>query len=108
MNVYDDWLTYFCVTDRPGKLCYDFSISNDFTQMVNFPTWIPDSDSEIFLSVDASICSTDRFPHLGNSDPAVVLVSTDLPSSSKGQGMPLFNAQLMHFFLLIGTIFVIN
>ena len=76
--------------------------------MVNFPTWIPDSDSEIFLSVDASICSTDRFPHLGNSDPAVVLVSTDLPSSSKGQGMPLFNAQLMHFFLLIGTIFVIN
>ena len=97
-NVYHEWLTYFCGTNRPGKLCYDFSISNDFTQMVNFPTRVPDSDSEIFLSVDASICSTDRLPHLGNSDPAVVFVSADLSSSSRRQGMPLFNAQLMHFF----------
>ena len=40
-----DWLTYYGGTDRPGKLCYNFSISNDLTQMVNFPTWIPDCDS---------------------------------------------------------------
>ena len=33
-----DWLEYFDGTDQPGKLCYDFSISNDLTQMVNFPT----------------------------------------------------------------------
>ena len=37
-----DWLTYFSGTDRPGELCYNFSISNDLTQMVNFPTRIPD------------------------------------------------------------------
>ena len=36
-----DWLTYSGVTDRPGELCYNFSISNDFTQIVNFPTRIP-------------------------------------------------------------------
>ena len=36
-----DWLTYSSRTDRPGELCYNFSISNDLTQMVNFPTWIP-------------------------------------------------------------------
>ena len=31
-----DWLTYFGGTDRPGELCYNFSISNDLSQMVNF------------------------------------------------------------------------
>ena len=40
-----DWLTYSGGTDRPGELCYIFSISDDLTQMVNFPIWIPDCDS---------------------------------------------------------------
>ena len=40
-----DWLTYSGGTDWPGELCYNFSISNDLTQMVNFPTRIPDCDS---------------------------------------------------------------
>ena len=33
-----DFLTYSGGTDRPGELCYNFSISNDLAQMVNFPT----------------------------------------------------------------------
>ena len=59
-----------------------FTISNDLTQMVNFPTRIPDFDShspallELFLSSDASICSTMAFPPLGNSD---VVVSQIMP-----------------------------
>ena len=40
-----DWLTYSGGTGRPGELCYNFSTANDLTQMVNFPTWIPDCDS---------------------------------------------------------------
>ena len=40
-----DWLTYSGRTDIPGKLCYNFSMLNDLTYMVNFPTWIPDWDS---------------------------------------------------------------
>ena len=40
-----DWLSYSGGIDRPGKLCSSFSISNDLTQMVNFPTGIPDYDS---------------------------------------------------------------
>ena len=53
-------------------------ISNDFTQMVNFPTRILDCDShspallDFFLSSDASICSTMAFPPLGNSDHVIV------------------------------------
>ena len=81
-----DWLTYSGGTDRPGELCYSFSISNDLTQMVNFPTRIPDCDShspallDLFLSSDASICSAMAFPPLGNSDHVAVSVSTDFPS----------------------------
>ena len=63
-----DWLTYSGGTDRSGELCYNFSISNDLTQMVNFPTRIPDCDShsppllDFFLSSDTSICSATDFP----------------------------------------------
>ena len=84
-----DWLTYSGATDRPGELCYDFYISNDLTQMVNFPTRIPDCDShspallDLFISSDASICSTMAFPPLGNSDHIVVSVSIDFPSNSQ-------------------------
>ena len=41
-----DWFTYSDRTDRTVELCYTFSISNDLTQMVKFPTWIPDCDSD--------------------------------------------------------------
>ena len=69
-----DWLTYSGGRDQPGELCYNFFISNDLIQMVNFSTRIPDCDSHspallnLFLSSNASICSTMAFPPLGNSD----------------------------------------
>ena len=84
-----DWLTYSGGTDRSGELCYNFSISNDLTQMVNFPTRIPDCDShspallDLFISSDASICSTMVFPPLGNSDHIAVSVSIDFPTYSQ-------------------------
>ena len=64
-------------------------ISNEFTQMVNSPTQIPDCDShspallDLFLSSDASVCSTMTFPALGNSDHVLISVSIDFPSNSK-------------------------
>ena len=50
-----DWLTYYGGTDRPGELCYNFSISNDLTHMVNFRTWIPDCDSHHPALFDVSV-----------------------------------------------------
>ena len=64
-----DWLTYSGGTYRPGELCYNFSTSNDLTQMVNFPTQSPDCDChspallDLFLSSDSSICSAMAFLH---------------------------------------------
>ena len=40
-----DWLTYSDGTHQPDELCYNVSISNNLTQMVNFPTRIQDCDS---------------------------------------------------------------
>ena len=83
-----DWITYSGGTDRSGELCYNFSISNDLTQIVNFPTQIPDCDShspallDLFISSDANICSIMAFPPLGNSDHFVVSVSIDFPINS--------------------------
>ena len=75
-----DWLTYSDGTDRPDKLCYNFSISNDLTQ-------ISDCDSHslalLHLFLDTSICSTMAFPPLGYSDPVVVSVSIDFLSNPK-------------------------
>ena len=57
--------------------------------MVDFPTWIPDFDSynpallDLFLSSDASICSTMAFHPLGNSDHVVVSVSIDFSTNSQ-------------------------
>ena len=88
-DVYDeDWLIYTGGTDKPGELCYNVSISNNLTHMVHFPTRIPDSNShspvllDLFLSSDASICSTLAFPPLGNYD-VVISITIDFPSNSK-------------------------
>ena len=71
-NLYHkDWITYSGRTDRPSELCYNFSISNDLTQLVNFPTRIPNCEShspallDLFISFDASVCSTMAFPPFG-------------------------------------------
>ena len=76
-------------TDRPVELCYNFSISIDFTQVINFLTWIPDCDSHrpaffhLFLSSVDSICSAMAFPPWGNPDHVVVSVSIDFSSNSQ-------------------------
>ena len=63
--------------------------------MVNFPTHNPECESlrpalfDIFLSSDASICSTMAFSPLGNSDHVVVSVSIDFPSNSQWDA-PIF------------------
>ena len=86
-----DWATYSGGTDQSGELCYNISISDDLTQMLHFPFWIPDCDShspgllDLFITFDTSICSTMAFPPLRNSNSNHVLVSVsiDFPSNSQ-------------------------
>ena len=72
---------------------YNFSVSNDLTQIINFPTRIPDCEShspallDLFLSSEASICSTMVFPPLVNSNHVAVSVSINFPINSKQDTM---------------------
>ena len=65
-----------------------FFDSNNLTQMIRFSTWPPNLDShspallDLFISSNASICSTMAFSPLENPD-HVVSVSIDWPSNSK-------------------------
>ena len=62
---------------------------NDLTQVVKFPTRIPDFHShspallDFFLSSDAKICYAMAFPVWGNYDDFVVSLSVDFPSNSQ-------------------------
>ena len=62
---------------------------NDLTQVVKFPTRIPDFHShspallDFFLSSDAKICYAMAFPVRGNYDDFVVSLSVDFPSNSQ-------------------------
>ena len=83
---HNDWFTYSDEIDRHGELR---SLSNNLTQTINFPTWIPDSDShspallDLFISSDASICSMMALAPLPNSDHVVASVSIVFPIKSK-------------------------
>ena len=75
-----DWLTYSGGTDRSCELCYNFSISNGLTQMVNFPTRIPGFLTVLLCWIDLFLLTLVfvlqwLFPPLGNSDHVVVSVS---------------------------------
>ena len=85
-------------------------IGNDFTQMVNVPTRIPDCDSlsfallDLFLSSDASICSIMAFPPLGIL--IMLLSQIRLTFYRLYSGMPCFIALLMTIFVLFGMDFI--
>ena len=82
-----DWLTYSGVELIDLVNSIIILISQTTLTMVKFPTWIPYCDShspalsDLFLSSEASICSTIPFPPLQNSDHVVVSVSIDFPTS---------------------------
>ena len=84
-----DWLTCSGGTGKSVQLCYNLSFSKELTQVVNYPTQIPDCDSHsptllgLFLSCNTSICSTMAFAPLGNSVHVLVSVSINFLSNSQ-------------------------
>ena len=106
-----DWFTYSGGTDRSGDFCFNFKISNDLTQMLNFPTQIQNCDSHsstvlnLFLSSDASICSTLVFLHWK----ILIMLVSQFPLAFHHfhNGLIHFIALLMTLLVLIGSVFVI-
>ena len=106
-----DWLTYSGGTDRSGELCYNFSIANNPTHIVNFPTRIQDVILTVLLFWIYFFLLMLVFVLQSLSLHWVILIillsQFLLTFHQIHHGMPRFIAYLMIILLLIGTVFVI-
>ena len=98
-----DLLTYSSGTDIPNELCFNFSISDYFTEIVNLPA---------LRGCDCQICLFwfwylfySSFPSIWKFWSFCCSVSIDLPSNLKV--MPLVIVQLLTIPVQIGMVFVI-
>ena len=91
---------------------YNFSISNDLTQMVNFPTQIPECNFHstallnVLISSDAGICSTIASPPLGK---IMFMLLSQFPLTFHyiHNRISHFIALLMIILVFIGMVFMI-
>ena len=71
---HNEWLTHSRNIDIPGIATHNFSISQDLTQIVSSPTYIPDRASDgrylldLFLCSNSDDCVVKVLPPIGNSD----------------------------------------
>ena len=74
------WLHRAHTTDVAGQFCKEFAMAKDLTQIVDFPTHIPDRDDhqpyllDLFLCSNPDSCTVTSHPPLGKSDHMVVRV----------------------------------
>ena len=84
-------------------------ISNDLTQMVNFPTWIPDCDSHSPALLDISILLTLLFVLQWFSldwEIPIMLLSQFPLTFQTHKRVPHFITWLMTILMLLGTVFL--
>ena len=85
------WLVHSNHTDNVGVECYNFSLAHELSQIVNFPTRIPDSPNQfpslldLFLTSIPEFCTPTQLPPLGSSDHCVISVSIDLPLKASNE-----------------------
>ena len=84
---------------------YDFFVSNDLTQIVNFPTRIPDS-ALLNLFLLTLVCLL-QWLSLHLEIQIMLLSQFPWTFDHIHNGMPCFIALLMTILVLIGTVFVI-
>ena len=83
-----EWL-YSRRTDAAGERAFEFCLENDFTQLVQYPTRIPDrlgdepNILDLFLTTNPSLYTVNVSAALGSSDH--LLVSVSFPLISGGQ-----------------------
>ena len=76
-----EWFHHSHTTDVAGLFSQEFAMAQDFTQIVDFPTHIPDHDYhqpyllDLFLGSNPDSCTVASHPPLGKSDHMVVSVN---------------------------------
>lgn len=86
---HSNWLKFSNGIDLPGQSCYNFALSHDLSQIVEFPTRIPDCQAhrpallDLFLTSSPDNCAVKPLPALGSSDHCVVAVTVDFMVQNK-------------------------
>ena len=86
-----EWLCYSHTTDVAGLFCQEFAMAQYLTQIVDFPTHIPDRDDhqpfllDLFLSSNPDSCAVASHPPLGKSDHMVVSVDVQFVAESTNE-----------------------
>ena len=81
---HEEWLVHSNKTDPEGRICYDFSIAYELTQIVDKPTRIPDNINhspnllDLFLTSCPDLCTATVMSPLGRSDHCMVSVKVDI------------------------------
>ena len=84
-----EWLKHSRGTDQPGEYSFNFYITHDLTQSVDFSTRIPVCDThrpallDLFLTSDPGLSAVGVFAPHRNSDHVVVSVSVDFGVTSE-------------------------
>ena len=85
-NVHNkDWLTFSNKITREGLECQNFAIAHNLTQLIDFPTRIPDVEDhfqsllDLFLTSCSEQCQACPCSPLGRSDHLVVEININMP-----------------------------
>ena len=98
-----DWLTHSGKTDWPGELCYNFSVSNNLTQMVNFRILDCDSLSLALLDLFLFLMLVFVLQWLSLHWKILIMLSQfPLTFQLSHNGMPHFIASLWLFSCWLG------
>ena len=86
-----EWLSHSRAIDVAGVSCFEFALAHDITQIVDFPTRIPDRDDhqpyllDLFLCSIPDLCTVISHPPLGKSDHMVVGVDVNFVVKSANE-----------------------
>ena len=83
-----EWLKYPHAADIAGIYSTEDALAHDLTQMIDFPTRIPDRDDhqpymlDLFLCSNPDSCVVRSHPALGKSDHYVIIVDVNFASNA--------------------------
>ena len=91
------------------KLCYNFSISSDLTQIVNCLAWIPDCDSHTPAILDFLLMLIFVLQWLSLNWEILIMFLSQFPLAFHQIHIEMTHVitQLLTILVLIGTVFVI-
>ena len=109
-----EWLTHSNKTDDAGMGCYEFALLHDLTQLIDYPTRIPDAENhfssllDLFLTSCPNECKpSPPHPPFGTSDHIVLSVTVNFPPKQSTE-VPFHRTVYIRSFLAVSRYFQLS